>query len=249
MMVNTGVMLVVSQQCGLNNFVRKETLVMKQTNKKQKLLTYAALTLVSLLSLGIVKIISEPEVVRSAPTNKSVTFDKNSVPAKNHGPVGGIETLSLSGTGRSDILYTPTAVYQGDFQPVVLGGNRLITIPNTVSSGSGVFLEFYFGVNNLKSVSVTIGHTLIAPNKAMYFMVQVCEFYDQTNPVSASGKSFYFVDNDRPPGTYNFNVADYPAIDFSVQYVLIQYSTWDLAIDPSAGENIYIDSVTAEWYC
>ncbi len=223
---------------------------MQERRSFRKEIIYGVLALVSILSLGIAKSIARPIAILGAPSAKNFTFDKTSVPTGVHGLEGETVTLQSTAEGRSDIVYTPLASYEGNLRSVYLGGNYLMSLTDDSGAGDGRFLEFYFGVNNLTSLSIEIGHTLADPDAALMFSVHLAETYDQSDPlVWYEGKTFDLIEEPSGPGVYNFDLVNYPAIDFSVQYVIVMYCSFYDIMDPLNGKQMFIKSISASWYC
>lgn len=216
-----------------------------KTFKTKRYLSYAILTMVGLLSLGIYQNHHGPTLgVLGTPSNKTFTFDKNSVPTGVHGIEGGIVTLSSSAEGRSDIEYTPAAIY-GGYHPVGLGGNYMMSLlPNTGASKDRI-LEFIFGINNLTSLSITIGHNLANPNLALEMVIFAYEGYDPDDMLTPTGEFMYITSGERAPGTYHFDIVE----EHTVGCVQIMFMSGENIVDTDAGETLFIESVTINWYC
>ena len=51
------------------------------------------------------------------------------------------------------------------------------------------------------------------------------------------------------PANRWFAEVNYPAIDFSVQYVIVMYCSFYDIMDPLNGKQMFIKSISASWYC
>ena len=82
------------------------------------------------------------------------------------------------------------------------------------------------------------------------FSVHLAETYDQSDTlVWYEGKTFDLIEEPSGPGVYNFDLVNYPAIDFSVQYVIVMYCSFYDIMDPLNGKQMFIKSISASWYC
>ncbi|MGI6714390.1 MAG: hypothetical protein ACOX3K_05055 [Bacilli bacterium] len=220
-------------------------------NKSSKALFGVTLTFIALIGLSLNQIQSNGILnVWGAPTDKNFTFDKNSVPNTLHGGDDQRVSLTSSGAGRSDILYTPFASYDAIDRHVQLGGNYLMSLPNDSGAGDYRFLEFYFGVNNLTSLSVTIGHTLANPTHELLFAIHLYEDYDRDDVSTGIGDQLDLIYEYCAPGTYSFNFAEIAEVSFTVNYAQVCYfAMHGDNMDPANGLNMFIASIALAWSC
>lgn len=188
--------------------------------------------------------------VMGAPVDKNFTFDKTSVPHLLHGGDDQRVSRTSSGEGRSDILYTPFASYDALDRHVLLGGAHVMSLPNDSGVGDFRFLEFYFGVNNMTALSVTIGHTMADPSHELLFAIHLYEDFDRDDVSTGLGDQLDLIYEPTAPGTYNFDFATIPEVSFRVNYAQICYfAMYGDHMDPMNGVNMYINRIAVSWRC
>lgn len=219
---------------------------MATLSTKKKSLIYCSLTLVALLALGGYQTKNRGILnVYGAPTNKNFTFDKTTVPTGTHGAEGAIVPLSSSGSGRSDIVYGATSTYAGGYHQVALGGNYMMSLlPNTGASNNRI-LEFFVGITNITSVSVTIGHNLANPAEALTLCVFGYTGHKSDDISAGTGDFEFLVGEPKVPGTYHFDIPS----SSTVGYLQIMYISDSIVIDTDHGDTMFIERVALTWSC